>query len=266
MEPMIRIAIVRPPGPTFAAGLTQAGLGPPDLERAVAQHAAYAGALEEAGVRLIRLPADPAHPDATFVEDAAVIVGDDAVLTRPGAESRRGEVPAIRNALLPLVASIDAIEAPGTVDGGDVLEACGRFLIGLSERTNEEGARQLSEQLSGRGRHVSLVEIRGLPGLLHLKTGISWLGGKTAVAVESLVPAARGAGLDPIPVDPGEAYGANCVRVNDRVLLPTGAPALAAALRERGHRVVVLEMSEFRKMDGGLSCLSLRLPEKGTAG
>lgn len=260
MEPLIRIAIVRPPGPSFAQGLTQSGLGPPDLGLALAQHAAYAAALEETGARVIRLPPDPAHPDATFVEDAAVMVGPDAVLTRPGAESRRGEVAAIRSALLPLVAAIDSIEPPGTVDGGDVLEAGARFLIGLSERTNEEGARQLSERLAERGRHASLVEIRGIPGLLHLKTGISWLGEGIAVTFEALAPVARAAGWEPVVVDEEERYGANAIRVNGRVLLPSGSPELERRLRERGLDVVVVEMSEFRKMDGGLSCLSLRLP------
>lgn len=260
MEPLIRIAIVRPPGPSFAQGITHAGLGTPDLERALAQHAAYAAALEQAGVRLIRLPPDPTHPDSTFVEDTAVIVGQDAVLTRPGAESRRGEVAAIRSALLPLVAAVDAIHEPGTVDGGDVLEAGGRFLIGLSERTNEEGARQLSELLGARGRHASLVEIRGIAGLLHLKTGISWLGEGIAVTVGALAPAARAAGWEPVVVDEEEAYGANAIRVNGRALLPSGSPALERRLRDHGLEVAVVEMSEFRKMDGGISCLSLRLP------
>jgi dimethylargininase len=260
MEPAIRTALVRPPGPNFAQGLTRAGLGPPDRERSLLQHAAYASALEEAGVRVIRLPADLGHPDSTFVEDTAVIVSADAILTRPGAESRRGEVDAIRSALAPLVASIEAIEAPGTVDGGDVLEAGDGFLIGISERTNGEGARMLVEKLAKRGRRAATVDIRAIPELLHLKTGISWLGGDVALAVEALGPAARSIGLEPILVDVGEAYGANAIRVNDRVLLPAGSPRLERRLEERGIRVQVLEMSEYRKMDGGLSCLSLRLP------
>lgn len=265
MEPAIRTALVRPPGPNFAQGLTRAGLGVPDRERALRQHAAYAAALEEAGVRVIRLPADPDHPDSTFVEDAAVIVGREAILTRPGAESRRGEVAALRSALEPLVAAMEAIEAPGTVDGGDVLEAGERCLIGISERTNEEGARLLAEKLARRGRRADTADIRDIPELLHLKTGISWLGGDVALAVEAIAPAARSIGLEPILVDGEEAYGANAIRVNDRVLLPAGSPNLERRLRERGFRVQVLEMSEFRKMDGGLSCLSLRLP-KGVNG
>jgi dimethylargininase len=245
MEPIIRVAIVRPPGPTFA------------------QHAAYAAALEDAGVRLVRLPPDPAHPDSTFVEDTAVIVGDEGILTRPGAPSRRGEVLAVRPALQPLVAAMDGIEAPGTLDGGDVLEAGERFLIGVSAQTNEAGARGLSEWLQARGRAADLVDIRGIPGVLHLKTGISWLGAGIAAAVPALAPAARSIGLDPILVDEAEAYGANSILVNGRVLLPAGCPRLEGRLRALGLRVVALEMSEFEKMDGGMSCLSLRLPGGG---
>jgi dimethylargininase len=262
-EPAIATAIVRPPGTTFAQGITRAGLGPPDLERALAQHAAYAEALEAAGVRLVRLPADPAHPDSTFVEDTAVILGREAILTRPGAETRRGEVDLMRAALLPLVSSLEAIEPPGTLDGGDVLETDRGFLIGISERTNEAGARRLADWLAARGRAAHLVEIGGMPGLLHLKTGISCVAQGLTAAVLALEPAARAIGLDVIPVDPEEAYAANAIRVNGRVLMPSGAPRLSRSLRERGCAVVALEMSEFEKMDGGLSCLSLRLPAGG---
>lgn len=260
MEPVIETAIIRPPGPTFARGITRSGLGPPDVGMALAQHAAYASALEAAGVRVVRLPADPAHPDATFVEDAAVLIGRDAILTRPGAESRRGEVPSIGAALAPLVAGIEAIEEPGTLDGGDVLEAGRRFLIGISERTNETGARQLAERLALRGRTALPVPIGGIPELLHLKTGISWIGDGVALATPAIAPVARSLAAEVIVVDPEEAYAANAIRVNGRVFLPSGAPRLERRLRERGFSIVALEMSEFRKMDGGLSCLSLRLP------
>lgn len=259
MEPAIHNAIVRPPGTSFAQGITSAALGAPDLQRAQAQHAAYVAALEEAGVRVHHLPPDPDFPDSTFVEDTAVVAGRDAILTRPGADRRRGEVARMRPALQPLVAKLDAIDAPGTLDGGDVLEAGRRFLIGISERTNEAGARQLADWLAARGREAALIPIHGIPGLLHFKTGISWLGG-VAVAVPDLEASARSLGGDVLLVDDAEAYSANAIRINDRVLVPAGSPRLAGRLRERCLHVVELEMSEFRKMDGGLSCLSLRLP------
>jgi len=216
-------------------------------------------ALEEAGVSVVRLPADPDHPDATFVEDTAVIVGRHAILTRPGAPSRRGEVESIRLALAPLVDALDSIDAPGTVDGGDVLETNAGFLIGISERTNQAGAHGLAALLQARGHAAHVVALAPSPERLHLKTGISWIG-SMAVAVRPLAEAAKSIGLEVIVVSDEEAYGANCIRVNDRLLLPAGCPVLVRQLRERGHRVHVLDMSEFRKMDGGLSCLSLRLP------
>lgn len=258
---MIGIVLVRPPGSTFASGQTRAGLGPPDLGRALAQHAAYVAALEGAGTRAVSLSPDPAYPDSTFVEDCAVIAGGDAILTRPGHPTRRGEVASVRDALRPFVRAIEAIEEPGTVDGGDVLEAHGgAFLIGLSERTNEEGARQLTERLASRGRRAHVVDIRGVPDLLHLKTGISFVGEGTAVVVAALESAARSIGLETLVVDEAESYAANCILVNGRILLPAGSPSLEARLRERGREILPLEMSEFRKMDGGVSCLSVRLP------
>lgn len=256
----IALALVRPPGANFAQGLTQASLGAPDLDRALAQHGAYVRALERAGVRTIRLDPDPEHPDATFVEDCAVIVGRDAILTRPGAPSRRGEVASIGEALRPWVRTVETIGEPGTLDGGDVLDAEGRWLIGISERTDENGSARLTERLAARGCPVEVVDIRGMPGLLHLKTGISWVGEGTAVVVPALEGAARSIGLEPLVVEEPERYGANGIVVNGRVLVPSGSPSLVGRLRKLGRQVEVLETSEFRKMDGGLSCLSLRLP------
>ena len=179
-------AIVRPPAATFADGLTTAGLGPPDLPAALAQHAAYVAALEACGLAVTRLPPDDRFPDSTFVEDTAVLARGLAVLCRPGAPSRAGEVEAIRPALDAFFPSSAAIEAPGTVDGGDVCEAGDHVFIGVSERTNEEGARQLASLLATRGLGSTLVDVRGIPGLLHLKSGIAWLGGRTLALTDAL--------------------------------------------------------------------------------
>jgi len=257
---MIESAIVRPPSATFGKGITTAGLGPPDLPLALEQHEGYVQALERAGVKVIRLEPDPEHPDSTFVEDTAVLVGaNSAILARPGAPTRRGEVPSVRRALENLVPRIHAIEPPGTLDGGDVLETFDRFIIGISQRTNEDGARQLAGFLHAEGVVSSNLDIRGIPGLLHLKSGISFLGNGRVFAVESLERAARGMGYTVVLVPGDEAYAANCVVVNERLLLPAGYPRSEAILGDLGHTVVSLEMSEFRKMDGGLSCLSLRI-------
>lgn len=251
-------AIVRPPGATFSDGLTTAGLGPPDLGLALAQHAAYVAALEACGLAITALPPEEGFPDATFVEDTAVLARGLAVLCRPGAPSRAGEVEAIRPAIEEFFHSPAAIEAPGTVDGGDVCEAGDHVFIGVSERTNEEGARQLSSLLAPLGLGSSFVDIRGIPGLLHLKSGIAWLGGRTLALTNTLAPRPEFAGWTPLPVPPGEEYAANAVLVNGRVLLAAGFHRFEAAIRALGLPAVPLDMSEFRKLDGGLSCLSLR--------
>lgn len=253
-------AIVRPPAASFAEGLTTATLGTPDLALALVQHAAYCAALEQLGVRVTTLPPDAAHPDSTFVEDTAVVTAHGAIVTRPGAPSRAGEVTAIRAALEALLGTVAAITAPGTLDGGDICQAGTSFFIGLSHRTNEEGARQLADWLGRAGYSSCIIDIRGNDALLHLKSGIAWLGGGDMVVAEALVDHPALAGYRRIVVPTDETYASNCIRVNDAVLVAAGFPAVAADVAALGHRVVTLDMSEFRKMDGGLSCLSLRLP------
>lgn len=256
---MIQSAIVRPPSPTFANGITAANLGPPDLALALEQHEGYVQALERAGARAIRLEPEPAYPDSAFVEDTAILGDSFAILTRPGAPSRRGEVPSMRRALQPFAARIHSIEDPGTVDGGDVLETFDRFLIGLSGRTNEEGARQLAGFLETEGLVSTTVDIRGIRGLLHLKAGVSFLGNDRLFAIRELHHAVRALGYEVVPVPEDEAYAANSLDVNGNLLIPAGCPRSMALLGDLGHTLVELEMSEFRKMDGGLSCLSLRI-------
>ena len=251
-------AIIRPPSGSFAKGLTTADLGAPDLAAARRQHERYAETLEACGLALIRLPPDPRYPDSTFVEDAAVLVGGIAVLTRPGAPSRAGEVESIAAIVRQSFETIRAIEAPGTLDGGDVCEADGRVFIGVSHRTNESGAVQLSRFLEGVGRTGVFVDIRETPGILHLKSGIAYLDDNRLVAIDALAERPELGGLELVRVPAGEEYAANCVPVNNRLLFPGGFPRLEAKLESLGYAVHTVEMSEFRKMDGGLSCLSLR--------
>jgi dimethylargininase len=255
---VIEHALVRPPSATFASGLTASGLPPPDLALARSQHDAYVRALEDAGVAVERLDADDRFPDSTFVEDVAVLAGRGAILTRPGAPERRGEVDAIRDALARRLPILGTIEPPGCVDGGDVCETGSRVLIGLSDRTNDEGASQLASLLAIAGHRATLVDVRRVPGLLHLKTGISYLGEGRVLAWPALAGLQELRGFDAVRVPPREAYAANAIRVNDRVLLAEGFPETAESIASFGLTVVVLAMSEFQKMDGGLSCLSLR--------
>lgn len=253
-----RHALVRPPGANFAAGLSSAGLGAPDLALALRQHARYCEALRQCGLELVALPPDEHHPDATFVEDTAILTAHGALPTRPGVATRQGEVAAVAAALATRTRSAAAITAPGTLDGGDVCECEHAVYVGISERRNAAGADQLEAWLAAQGLSLRRIDIRAIPGLLHLKTGMSWLGDGRVAAIAALAPRLAADGLEVVPVDEAEAYAANCVRVNDAVLVPAGHPRFEARLAALGYRTVALEMSEFQRMDGGLSCLSLR--------
>jgi dimethylargininase len=255
---MFSRAIVRPPGPNFAEGLSSSGLVAPEFALALEQHRAYLDALAAAGLALTELRADPWHPDAPFVEDTAIVTARGAVITRPGAPSRRGEIDTIAAALAGAYDALLRIEAPGTLDGGDICQVEDRFLIGVSHRTNPEGARQLERHLSSLGYSAAILDVRHHPELLHLKSGLSYLGDGLALSTRALAGHEALASCRVLAADPDEAYGANAIRVNDVVLLPAGHPKLQDLIERAGLRVVALEMSEFRKMDGGLSCLSLR--------
>jgi dimethylargininase len=255
-------AIVRPPAANFAAGLSSAAEGPPDIGCALEQHAAYVEALRDHGLTVTCLQPDEAYPDGTFVEDTAIVTGRGAVLTRPGALSREGEIRSMAACLRQFYADLPAIAVPGTVDGGDVCEADGHFLIGVSARTNAHGAQQMAQHLGELGYTSGIIDIKSNPALLHLKSGIAYLGdGRWMVGggIQGELRSQNGIDArDVIVVSAAEAYAANCVRVNDAILVAAGYPEMSAALESRGCRTVQLDMSEFRKMDGGLSCLSLR--------
>jgi len=251
-------AIVRIPGANFDAGLTTVDFGRPDLSLVLRQHSRYCEALVECGLALTTLDPDLRFPDSTFVEDTAILTPHGAVLTRPGALSREGEVEAIRPTILNFYPAPLTIEAPGTVDGGDICEAGSHFFLGLSHRTNEEGARQLAAHLASFGYTSSTIDVRPMTTILHLKSGISYIEDNTLVVMEEMAANPQFARFDLIQVDAEESYAANCVRVNDRVLVAEGFPRLTTALQDRGFNPLVLDMSEFQKMDGGLSCLSLR--------
>jgi dimethylargininase len=254
-----RHAIVRPPAANFAAGIASAvGGGDPNVMMAIAQHEKYCETLRDCGLRLTRLAPDLRYPDSTFVEDTAILTAEAAIVTRPGAASRLEEAAATLASLRAFFDTVRAINAPGTVDGGDVCEVDGDFVIGLSERSNADGVRQLSGLLKELGHKSVVIDIRGSKTLLHLKTGLSYLGDGVFVVSDDMPLAEAFRRYELITVAPAEAYAANCIRVNDTVVIAAGYPTLLAMLTARDYRVVTLPMSEFRKMDGGLSCLSLR--------
>jgi dimethylargininase len=253
---MLTQAIVRPPAANFAAGLTTAELGPPDYELALAQHDAYCAALVRCGLKLTWLEADDNYPDSTFVEDAAVVMQNLAVLARPGAPSRLGEIAGMRPALKQLFPSVEEIKAPGTLDGGDICETERHLFIGISQRTNESGAQQLAEIAAKIGYSSTLVDIRSIDSLLHLKSGVAYLGENRLAITPALAARTEFSACDFLLVSDDEQYAANCVRVNQYLLIAAGHPRFAEKLQ--AHDTIELDMSEFQKMDGGLSCLSIR--------
>lgn len=252
---MFTRALVRKPGKSFVNGITTAKLGKPILSRALEQHDAYIAALAECGLDVTVLGADERHPDAPFIEDTAVLTRRFAVITNPGADSRNSEKQMTRPAVQRFYDVVAAIEPPGTLDGGDVMAVNGHHFVGLTTRTNAGGARQLIALLEQHGYTGSTVS---LESFLHLKTGVSWIGGRALLAAGELIDHPAFRDFDIISVPPEETYAANCLRINDRVLIPAGFLRTRQVLAERGYALLEIEMSEFRKMDGGLSCLSLR--------
>ncbi|EMR06142.1 N(G),N(G)-dimethylarginine dimethylaminohydrolase [Bhargavaea cecembensis DSE10] len=247
--------IVKAPARSYVNGLTSSDLGKPDYEKVAEQHRAYVEALKSCGVEATELPADEQYPDSVFVEDPAVLTPEFVVIANPGAESRNGEKEAIEEALKKFYDKFYYIEAPGYLDGGDVLQADDRFYIGLSERTNEEGARQLKEILEKEGY---MADILPLKEFFHLKTGIAYLGNNNMVVAGEFIDHPAFADYNRIVINKEDEYSANCIRVNDHVIIPAGYPETKRKIEEAGYQTIELDMSEVQKQDGGLSCLSLR--------
>jgi dimethylargininase len=248
-------AILRRPGPDFAAGLTTVDLGKPDPMRMLGQHAAYADALRALGLEVEVLASLPGFPDAYFVEDVAVVVPELAVIARPGASSRRGEADAIVPALA-RYCRLARVEHPATLDGGDVLIAGRTAFIGLSGRTNEQGAEQFARLLEPHGYRSRTVPVA--TGL-HLKSSVSWLGGETLLVSERFAERPELRPFHRIVVDATEEPACNTLLVNGTLLTPAGFPKTRRQLGRMGLSVVELNLTEARKMDGGLTCMSLRL-------
>ncbi len=250
----LTVAITRKPGENFAKGLTTAKLGKPNYELALKQHAAYVEALKVIGLKVIELDPQPAYPDAHFVEDTAVVTPEMAVITNPGAASRQGEEKSIAE-VLAQYRKLENIQAPGTLDGGDVLMIGNHFLIGISERTNQEGAEQLGRIVEKYGYAFTTVAVGAG---LHFKSSVNYLGQNRILVTQDFKNNRALSGCDKIIVNNEEEYAANTLWINDHLLIPRGFSHTREQLRRLGHEIIELDVSEMQKMDGGLTCLSLR--------
>ncbi len=252
---MYNKAIVRTPGRSFSQGITTSGLGPPDYQKALEQHREYIQALQDCGLEVIVLEANEDYPDSTFVEDPALITPKCAIITNPGAPSRKGETQEIREVLLDYFPNLEEIQEPGTAEGGDIMRVGSNYYIGLSERTNLEGTNQLIRILESFGLNGTVVE---LENVLHLKTGVSYLEGGTLLAAGEFLSKAEFIKYQILEISQTESYAANSLWVNGTVLVPAGFPQTEEKIQYAGYQTRVVDVSEYRKMDGGLSCLSLR--------
>ncbi len=248
-------AIVRTPSKSLIKGLSSANHGIPNYELALKQHTEYIKALISCGLEVTVLPPDENFPDSTFVEDVALLTDNCAIITNPGAESRKGEIAAIDEVLSKFYRNIYRIDDPGTIEAGDIMMVGSHFYIGLSERTNEEGAKQMIYILEKYGKTGSLIN---LEKVLHLKTGLAYLENNNLVACGEFLIKDEFQSFNIIEIDESESYASNCIWVNNKVIIPLGYPEAKEKIVNAGYDIVEVDVSEFKKLDGGLSCLSLR--------
>lgn len=249
-------ALVRPPAHSYVRCLRSDTSREIDLARARAQHRGYCRALRACGATLVRLPPDPVHPDACFVEDAAVVIGGDAIITRPGAESRRGETPSVER-VLARTHRIHHIER-GFIDGGDVLVAGNAAFVGLSARTDRHGAAELRGILKPMGVRVRTVPVNRL---LHLKSGATPIGDDTILQLAGAFPAGTFRGFRVVESD--DLLGGNALAIDRHMIVSTAAPRTADRLVALGFDVHLVDLGEFHAGDSGVTCLSVMLPKVG---
>ena len=254
------MALTRAVSPTFAdCELTHLAREPIDLDLAAAQHGEYEALLRSLEVRVERVAPAPGHPDSVFIEDTAVVLDELGILARPGAPSRRGEVDAVATAL-GAYRTIQAIDAPATLDGGDVLVIGRRVFVGQTRRTNLEAVRQLTSMLEPLGYVVTGVPVTRC---LHLKSAATAATDDLIVYYPGWIDRDVFDGLECLAVDASEVAGANVVRVGAATVCPASAPRLVADLTARGLEVHTLNASELAKAEGALTCCSLIVREVG---
>jgi len=252
---MFTKAIVRTPCAAMVNGITSADLGAPDFEKALIQHQDYIAALKECGLEVTVLDADENFPDSTFVEDVALMTPHSAIITNPGATTRKLETSSMRPVVADFYHKIESIKAPGTVESGDIMMVGEHYYIGLSDRTNQAGADQIIAILEKYNLTGSVIRLKEV---LHLKTGLGYLENNNLLACGEFLTKPEFQQYNLLVVDSDEAYAANSVWINGMILTPKGFPKTKALIESLGYKTREVDVSEFEKIDGGLSCLSLR--------
>lgn len=249
-------AISRTPSKSIVDGLRAVDVGAPDYDTFLGHHTDYVAALRSTGAEVTVLPALEEFPDAVFVEDSALCLQELAIVMRPGAPSRLGEAAAMKPTLEKMYSKVAQIDGPGFIEGGDILVSEREILVGLSDRTTQAGVDELAEIVAPFGYSVRVVQTP--PGVLHFKTDCSLLDGNTILSTPLLDASGCFDGYEVIHTAEGESACANSIRYNDLVLMPAGFPKTRARVEEAGFTVKEIGNTEAAKVDGGLSCMSLR--------
>jgi dimethylargininase len=252
---MFKNAIVKTPSRSMINGITSANLGQPNYAKALLQHKDYIQALLECGLKVTVIDADENFPDSTFVEDVALCTPHCAIITNPGAATRNQETQAMIPVIKQHYTQIEYIQGPGTIEAGDIMMVGDHYYIGLSERTNQHGANQMIAYLNQYGMQGSMVTMKDF---LHLKTGVNYLENQNLLASGEFLDKPEFAKYNVSEIAEDEAYATNSVWVNDTVLTPKGFPKTKSIIENLGYKIREVDVSEFQKLDGGLSCLSLR--------
>lgn len=251
---MFKQTVVRIPGSSVVEGQTTSDLGIPVYSETLKQHQEYIEVLTSCGVKVEILGADENYPDSCFVEDPAVVTKDFAIITNPGVETRNGEKQIMEEALKTFFDQFEYI-TDGFLEGGDVMQIDKHFYIGLSKRTNQEGANQFIKIVEKYGYTGEIVVLKEM---FHLKTGVNFIGDNTVLVAGEFIEDPRFDRFQKLVVQNDEMYAANCIRINDYLVMPANFPKTKQQLQEAGFKIKEVHMSEFQKIDGGLSCLSLR--------
>jgi dimethylargininase len=252
-------AVTRRPGRSVTRGLRASDRGSPDFDRFLREHGDYVRALERAGLSVTVLDAQDEYPDSVFIEDAALCLPHGTVMLRPGAPSRTGEPGPLAAALASLGHEVLPCDSEGFIDGGDILVTDSSILVGLSSRTDRVGFEWLRDVLAAWGYHA--IEVHTPENVLHFKSDCCLLDGETILATSRLSKADCFAPFRVLTVPPGEEAAANSIRVNETVLIPAGYPRTNDLLVREGYTLNVLRVTQAALLDGGLSCMSLRLSD-----